>query len=172
MSYIQTCGSAQVASHRPAKHLVELGSRLARIGVSPAASFRAIDDALDRLTSGRSQQWSNAAESRDKARQAYAEQAAALAEDRARRAATSIFSRLPKDAVLDDFAAALIAREPRISAAFALQLAHMVAASFATLPVVQRGPAPGANPFAEVRVEPSAADHVRHNRALKMLGKI
>lgn len=84
--------------------------------------------------------------------------------------AEPIFSRLPERSTLRDLALALRDAEPRLSSAAAVRVAAETANSFSLPPMPTRWFLPGANPFAEVRVEPMPAAFACHRRARSMLG--
>lgn len=101
---------------------------------------------------------------------AEAEEAAEAAELRAYRRARSLIDDLSNDATLDEFAAAITAAEPLLAGPRAMRIARNVVTSLTRPPIVQRGPAPGPDPFAETRTPPSEQDFARHRRALCILG--
>jgi len=155
--------------------VVRFGAALGLAGVDYADAIDEIESAIwsegalpiDRPSQRRAWELT-----REHALRAYenAPDAFGLAEQRAHRNAPGILDTLPADARLEDLAAAIAASEPLLDKQRAMRLARGVATSLARPPVVQRGPAPGADPFAETRSIPGVAESNHQRRALRLLG--
>jgi hypothetical protein len=91
-------------------------------------------------------------------------------ERRARRTAMSLFDSLPDSSGLNEFASAIRVAIPSLGRRSATSVADSIVQHFARTPAWSRGPAPGANLFAEIRARPSAVALMRHNSARRLQG--
>jgi len=157
------------------KRVVQYGAALGLAGIDAADAAEAIEDTIwagGALPIDRASQVRAWELTRERALYAYANapDVADMAKYRAARDAPKILDTLCEGATPEDFARAIAHAEPLLAIDDALDLARAVASSLARPPIVQRGPAPGADPFAETRTLPSSADLRRHERAAHLIG--